>query len=341
MRKLSILIVIVVIAIIGFIFGCSEVGPQEGGVRTNMLGFGQGFGKSGWFKQGIVPVPLEPGLYINIPHLTIVDIYPVQEMHYDMFQDQDGGRDDVSFKTKDGQKAWIDVTVRYRLDFEKLPELHRRYGKTFITNIVRPTVRSLINNKLGEYSAEEIYDGRTRQKVAKEIRELVNSGTETQTGTTEFGLIITEILFRRFEFTEEYQAAIEMKRIAVEQRLAAEELAKKTEAEAEGERLAMVKKAQGEAKKIELSADANLYAKQREALGIEEVGLAQAKAQKALVEALSGNGAEQLVRMEFAKHLGESFQVWGIPTGDTSTSVMDLSGVLGSMFPKSKPSASQ
>ena len=324
---------IFMIAIIGMLIsGCAEVGPQEGGVRTNYIGVSGGFGQSEWFKLGIKSKPLGPGLYLHIPHVTEIDVYPVKELQYHMFKKTDQDRDDVAFKTKDGQKAWIDVTVRYRLIFKDLPKIHREYGKTYVENVLRPTVRSLVNNKLGEYSAQEIYDGRTRQKVAKEIRQLVNHGFEGQRGTLDIGLEVIDILFRRFEFTEEYQAAIEQKRIASEQHLAAEEMAKKKEAEARGEKLAMIQKAEGEAEKVKKEADARLYAKRKEAEGIAAVGLAEAQAKEAMSKALGGG--DMLVRLEFAKHLGEGFQVWGIPTGEKSTSVMDLSGVFQSMFPE-------
>jgi regulator of protease activity HflC (stomatin/prohibitin superfamily) len=335
MKQISLALVLLITMLL--ISGCAEVGPQEGGVRTTYLGFSKGLGAKEWFKQGIKVNPLEPGLYMHIPHLTEVVKYPVKEQQYHMFKETEMTRDDVSFKTKDGQKAWIDVTVRYRLLFDKLSVLHREYGGTYIESVLRPTVRSLVNNKLGEFSAEQIYDGKTRQTVAKDIGELMNVGYQGQRGTREMGLEIVDVLFRRFEFTEEYQAAIELKRIASEQNLAAVELAKKKEAEARGEKLAVIQKAEGEAEQVRLEADAGLYAKLKEAEGIEAVGKAEAMAQSALADALGGGG--EVVRLEFARHLAPSFQVWGIPTGDKTSSVMDLSGLFGSMFPKGSAQA--
>ena len=313
--------------------GCAEVGPQEGGVRTNFIGISKGFGDAGWFKKGIAGNPLAPGLYFNVPHLSRIDKYQINEMQYHMRKDNETGRDDVSFKTKDGQKAWIDVSIRYRLLFDELPTLHREYGDSFLQNVIRPTVRSLVNNKLGEYSAEEIYDGQTRQRVSTEIRDLINNGYEGQRGTRAMGLEIVEVLFRRFEFTDDYQAAIEEKRIASEQHKAAIEWAKKKEAEATGEKMAMIQRAEGEAETVKLNAEAALYSKMKEAEGVQAMGEAQARAQGALVEAMGGG--EYVVQLEFAKKLSDSFQVWGIPTGDSSNSVMDISGIFGNMFPKS------
>ncbi|MBN1356387.1 hypothetical protein JXA40_09015 [bacterium] len=319
--------------------GCAEVGPQEGGVRTTFIGLSKGIGAREWFKQGIKSNPLEPGLYLHIPHLTIVDKYPVIEQQYQMFREAPAGRDDVSFKTKDGQIAWIDVTIRYRLLFENLPVFHRNYGGTYIDSVLRPTLRSLVNNKLGEYSAEEIYDGKTRQAVAGEIKYLMNNGYEGERGMRAQGLEIVDVLLRRFEFTEEYQAAIEQKRIAAEQYLAAVEQARKLEAEARGQKMATIQKAEGEAEQIRLKAEAMLFSKLNEAKGVEALGKAHAVKQAALADALGGG--DQVVRLEFVRHLAPSLQVWGIPTGDESSSIMDLSGLFGSMFPRSNPTTGQ
>lgn len=321
--------------------GCAEVGPQEGGVRTAYIGFGGGLGTGEWFKQGIKSIPLKPGLFFSIPHLSHVEIYPVNELQYHMFKDNPNGRDDIFFKTKDGQKAWIDVSIRYRLLFDKLPVLHREIGQDYIENVIRPPIRALVGNKFGEFSAESIYDGSTRQAVADEIKKTVNEGTTTQRGSREYGLEIIEVLFRRFEFTDEYQAAIEQKRIASEQYLAAVENAKRREAEATGEKLALIQQAEGESAKIKLEADADLYAKLKEAEGIEAVGLAEAKSQQALAGALGGG--DEVVRLEFARKLAESFQVWGVPTGGQSQAFLDLSGLFGSMIPQGpmKPESKQ
>ncbi len=328
-----------VAAMIGFMLvalmfsGCAEVGPQEAGIRTTMIGFSGGLGEAEWFKQGIKAKALAPGLYVSIPHLSHIEKYPVQELRYNMFKENVEARNDISFKTKDGQIAWIDTTIRYRLIFEKIPVLHREYGHQYLENVLLPTVRSLVNNKLGEYSAEEIYDGRTRQRVAVEIAELINRGLEGQRGTMDIGLEVIDVLFRRFEFSEEYQAAIEQKKIASEQHLAAMEWAKKREAEARGEKLAVIQEAEGNAERIRTLADADLYSRLKEAEGVLQRGLADAQVRSEMVKAM-GSG-DVLVRMEFAKNLSSKLQIWGIPTGQQNSSIMDLSGIFGSMFPKS------
>lgn len=325
------LIVVVLIAAALAIWGCSEIGPQEAGVRTVMIGFENGFGASNWLKRGTSPNALSPGLYINIPHVVNIDKYPVNELGYDMFKENEQGRNDISFKTKDGQTAWIDVTVRYRLNPEKIPVLHREYGRLYLENVLLPTVRSYLSNELGQYSAEDIFDGRIRRNISTEVVNLINAGEEGRRGTQEIGLEVIDILLRQFEFTAEYQEAVNQKKIASDQYLAALDLAKKREAEAEGEKLAAVQEAEAHAERIRLEADAELYARLKESEGILQVGKAQAEAQAAMVEALGGG--DILVKLEFAKSLSPKLQIWGVPTGQQNCSLLDLSGIFGPLLP--------
>ncbi|MGB3976489.1 MAG: prohibitin family protein [bacterium] len=329
--------IVILIAIALAVWGCAEIGPQEAGVRTVMIGFERGVGKTNWLKRGTSPKALSPGLYINIPHIVNIDKYPVNELSYDMFKENGEGRNDISFKTKDGQTAWIDVTIRYRLEAEKVPILHREYGHLYLENVLLPTVRSYLSNELGRYLAEDIFDGGIRRNISTEVVKLINNGEDGRRGTREIGLEVVDVLLRQFEFTAEYQAAVDQKKIASDQYLAALDLAKKREAEAEGEKLAAVQEAVAHAESIRLQADAELYARLKESEGIAQIGKAQAEAQAAMVEALGGG--DILVKLEFAKSLSPKLQIWGIPTGQQNCSLLDLSGIFGHLLPKLEDNA--
>ncbi|MBN2055474.1 prohibitin family protein [bacterium] len=322
MRRTRWLIVVLVL-VAGI--GCTKIQPQEGGVRTNFI-----------IAKGISDKSLGPGLYLNIPSVTEVEAYSIKEAKYEMTKSPTGGdeqgRDDVQLKSKDGQVVWVDVTVRYRLISDRLPILHRIYGKDYLTSAIRPMARALTSYKFGDLSAEEIYEGSNREKLGLQIRAMMNDGYENQEGLRIKGIEVLDVLFRSFEFTEDYQNAIETKRLATEQKLAAVELAKKKEAEAEGDKLAVIKRAEGAADARKKEAAAELYAQQQQALGILAIGNAEAEAKDAMARALGGG--DVLVRLEFARKLGENMQVWGIPIGGDSTSIMDLSGLFGGMFPR-------
>lgn len=319
------LFIVVVLSLVLLGSGCAKVRNDEGGVVTSYILF-----------KGIRPKPRGPGLYISIPSVWEVAKYKVSQQKYEMTKHPDAGdtpgRDDVQVKSRDGQIVWVDTTIRYRLIFEKLPILHREFGNNYISAAIRPMARALTAYKFGALSAEEIYEGTNREQVGLEIRRMMNDGYEGVQGLRDRGIEIEDVLFRSFEFTEEYQTAIEQKRLAAEQRLAAIELAKKLEAEADGQKMAAIKRAEGEAAAIKAKADADLYRKQMNARGIEAEGMAEAKAKKALAEAMGGG--QYIVALEFARNLSDKLEIWGIPTGQQSTSIMDLNGLFGRMFPR-------
>ncbi len=61
---------------------------------------------------------------------------------------------------------------------------------------------------------------------------------------------------------------------------------------------------------------------------------AEAEGKRLLTEAMGGGA--NVVAFEFAQRLPEHLQVWGIPVGENNTSLMDISGVFGKMFPNKR-----
>jgi regulator of protease activity HflC (stomatin/prohibitin superfamily) len=319
-------IMMIALAVLGLLLsGCVKVLNDEGGVVTRYV-----------IAKGIREKPLGPGLYLSIPSVWEVARYTVSETKYEMTKESDkgdtAGRDDIEIKTRDGQKVWVDVTIRYRLIFDKLATVHREFRRNYLETAVRPMARTLTAYAFGSLSSDEIYEGQMREKTGLEVRRMMNDGYDDVGGLMAHGIEILEVLYRSFEYTDEYQAAIELKRLASEQRLAAVELAKKKEADAEGDKLAVIKRAEGDAEATRTRADADLYEKQQTAKGAEALGLAEAKAKQALAEAMGGG--QNIVALEFARNLSDKLQIWGIPTGAQSTSIMDLSGIFGNMIPR-------
>jgi regulator of protease activity HflC (stomatin/prohibitin superfamily) len=124
--------------------------------------------------------------------------------------------------------------------------------------------------------------------------------------------------------------AIEQKKLAYELKQAAEMNAQRTEAEARGSKLAMIQQAEGKAESVRLSAEARLYSQQKEAEGLLAVAQAEAEGKAALTRALGGG--QYVVQLEFARNLSDRLQVWGVPVGSESNSIMDLSGLFGKMY---------
>jgi regulator of protease activity HflC (stomatin/prohibitin superfamily) len=324
-------ILLLILLIISLSIGCVKIEPGKVGVLTNNM-----------IKRGVDPKPLETGFRLVIPIVQQVDIYDIRVRKYEMTkvptEGEKAGRDDIDFKTVDGQVVFCDVTLIYSLIKDLVPQLHQAVGKEYLDQALRPTARSTIRNYLGMYTADNIYSGEIRIKVQDAITNAMNKSLNG------IGINVVSILIRTFEFSEAFESKIEEKALAAQEVevnrnkvKAAEELAKKLEAESKGKRLAMVQEAEGIAQKKRLEADAWRYEQEQQAKGILAVALAEAEGKGKLAEAL-GSG-DNVVKLEFARRIPDKLQIWGIPTGQESSSFMDLSGVFKNMFTLSSNSA--
>jgi len=59
-----------------------------------------------------------------------------------------------------------------------------------------------------------------------------------------------------------------------------------------------------------------------------------AEGKKLQAEALGGG--QNVVALKFAENIPSKLQIWGIPTGQNNTSLMDVSGIFGKMFKSSE-----
>jgi len=320
-------ILLLLLLIISISAGCVKIEPGKVGVLTNNI-----------VKRGVYPKPLDTGFRIVIPIAQEVEIYNIRARKYEMTkrveEGEKKGKDDIEFKTIDGQIAFCDVTIIFSLIKDSVPHLHQVVGKDYINQKLRPTTRSTIRNFLGMYKAEDIYSGVVRLKVQNDI---MNSLNKNLNG---IGIRVDSVLIRNFEFSKAFEDKIAEKALAAQEVeinkkkvMAAQELAKKMEAEARGKRLAVVQEAEGAAEKKRLEADALRYEQEQRAKGILAIALAEAEGKARLAEALGGG--KNVVMLEFANNIPDKLQIWGIPTGDKSVSFMDLSGIFKNMLPQS------
>jgi regulator of protease activity HflC (stomatin/prohibitin superfamily) len=325
MRMYKKLILILILLSITSI-GCIKIEPGSIGVLTNNL-----------WHRGVQPKPIETGFRFIIPVAQQIDVYNIRERKYEMTKiNEEGekkGRDDIEFKTNDGQMVYCDATIIYSLIKDLVPILHQSVGQDYIAQTLRPTLRSSIRNYLGKYTAEEIYKGDVRLKVQDELKDAINKALNP------LGIVINSVLFRSFEFSQAFEDKIEQKALSTQdveinkkKVLAAEEYAKQVEAEARGKKLAVLQEAQGISEKKKIEADATRYEQEQNAKGILAIALAEAEGKAKLAEAL-GSG-QNVVMLEYAKNIPDKLQIWGIPTGNESVSIMDLGGIFKDMLPK-------
>lgn len=115
--------------------------------------------------------------------------------------------------TIDGMPIRVDWSVRYHVDPEHLPELHRNLGPKYADKVVVPEVVSSLRKVLGRYTADQIY-ARDELSLIGEIDQQVKERVEL------FHPILFEaILLLRLELPEEMSKGIVEKQLYEQQLL--------------------------------------------------------------------------------------------------------------------------
>ena len=302
MRRITIAVVAVVLLI--FAFWPHPTGPTEVGVRTIKWSL--------FSPKGVMDVAYAPGATYFFPavlndwHTFDTKLQNV-EMTFDPVRGDRKHRDDLLFKTIDGNDISLDVIVSYRIDPAKAPLIVQYVGTSDFQikdKIVRTIARSRPRDIFGELKTEEFYISDRRDEKAERVR------TELNEMMNPYGVIVERVATKDYRFNPAYQQAIEDKKIAdqvAEQnksatKAALEEYLKKLE-DAKGEVNKMVAESDGRFRQAQIEADAYYEQQQRIAAAIEAEGTADAKGITEMNKALAGSGGEVMVKLKIAEAL--------------------------------------
>lgn len=167
----------------------------------------------------------------------------------------------ASAVSKDLQTVSSTIAVNYRLVSDKSPEMYKNVGVDYQTVLITPVVQECMKSATAKYTAEELIT--ERAAVGDEVKTALDSKLNS------YGIYIEKFNIINFDFSAEFNSAIEAKQVA-EQNL----LKTKTEQQQ------AIEIANAEAKKKVIAADAQAQATLTEAQ-------AQADANKLLEESLS------------------------------------------------------
>jgi len=211
---------------------------------------------------GTIRKIIKPGFHFLIPFLEVYQKYNLKVQSYTIVTP-----DAIEVLTSDGQPAWLDITLLYKYDPEKLIDFHKNFNeKTFIENILKPILRSTIRNIISKYSSIELYSsnpediaktlGKKLEDLNKKYTGRIGIQTEIfETITKELSekfLIIDDFKIRNVKFSESYQKAIEEKQIAQQQVEKAERDKQRIIIESEAYKESVLIKAKADAESISL-----------------------------------------------------------------------------------------
>jgi len=147
--------------------------------------------------------------------------------------------------TRDMQSVHTDIVVNYRLDGAKVAHVYKEFGLSLEDKILLPATNGeAFKAVTARYDSEELITNRS--EVSQAIHETI------QDKVAKYGLIINETSLVNFGFSAQYEAAIEQKVIATQQKLKAEQDLERIKVESD-QRIA---KAKGEAEAIRIQAQA-------------------------------------------------------------------------------------
>lgn len=198
----AISVIVAMIAILTLFVSCRTIPAGHTGVVT---------------KFGAVnDTVLNEGLHMVTPYVTKVVKMDNRVIRTDV---------DVNSASKDLQTVSSTISVNYRINPDSSAKLYKNVGKDYDTVIVRPAVQETTKAIVAQFTAEELITKRqsVSDLMAAALSEKINP----------YGMTIEVFNILNFDFSEEFNKAIEAKQTAQQQALKAEQDLQRVRVEAE------------------------------------------------------------------------------------------------------------
>lgn len=231
-------------------------------------------------------------------------------------------KDDLRFKTRDGNDIETDVTVRWRIDPSKamkLWELAAPSTELLEERLVRPQARSYVRDVLNRLDSEEYYNPDLRFRAANDATKLLSAHLSP------YGVIVEQVILGNFAFKPDYQKLINQRKEAEKQ---AEKLESEILATLESnqsnlqQRIAglteELTRAQGELEQAKRAADAYLGRREQEAQAVIAEKTAVSEGIRRERAALNGSAGDAYVSLQLIDALQkkEIRQMPKLPNGN-------------------------
>ncbi|MBU1235105.1 MAG: prohibitin family protein [Proteobacteria bacterium] len=216
--KVSLIFIVAVGAFFGTMYSISA------GERGVLLTFG---------KPDVTPKT--EGLHFKIPLAQKIVKMEVKTQKYET---------DASSSSKDLQIVSTKLAVNYHLNPSSVVTIYQEIGLDYNNRLIQPAVQEVVKASTAQFTAEELIT--KRSEVKEKIKELLKLRLDQR------GILVEEISITNFDFSDEFNKAIEMKVTAEQQALTAKNKLEQVKYEAE-QRIAQ---AEAEAEAIKIQAEA-------------------------------------------------------------------------------------
>lgn len=146
--------------------------------------------------------------------------------------------------SKDLQIVSSTISVNYHYNIDKLIEIYKTTGFDIDENIIAPRIQETLKSVSAKYSAEELITQRSKAKADIDVL--------LKKDLAKYNIIVEDIQLTEFNFSPEFNSAIESKQTEVQKTLKAKNILQRTQIEAESR----IAQAKGEAEAIRIQAQA-------------------------------------------------------------------------------------
>jgi hypothetical protein len=231
-------------------------------------------------------------------------------------------KDDLRFKTRDGNDIETDVTVRWRIDPTRAGDIWKKVAPStdeVQDRMVRPQARAYVRDVLNLLNSEDFYNPTLRFAAA-------NKATKTLGDhLLPYGIVVEQVILGDFSFKPDYQKLINSRKEAEKtaEKLEAEILATQEANQANlqskvAELTETLTHAEGEFEQAKRNADAYLVQRQQGAQAIFAEKTAQAEGIRKERSALNSSAGDAYVNLQLIEALQkkEIRQIPKLPAGN-------------------------
>ena len=231
-NKVPLIVGIVVIAAVAAVAILSSIKIVPAGCTGVVTTFGE-----------VSDTSLTEGLHFVIPFAQKVEVISNKIQIYEATADA---------VSKDLQAVSTKIAVNYRIRSEASARIFRDIGVDYKDVILMPTVQEGMKSVCAKYNAEQLIS--QRASVAEEIK------TELEAKVNEYGIEIEKFNIVNFDFSKEFNEAIEAKQVAEQNLIKTRTEQNQAIVVAEAEAKKKVIAAEADAKAIKARADAQAAA---------------------------------------------------------------------------------
>lgn len=208
---------------------------------------------------GVRPGTLYPGVHLVVPLVESVVLFDTRDQ---LLATGKGRNEPLQAQSREGLSVGLSVSVRYRLDPQRLASIYANLPQPVESELVPPVVESAFRDLLPRYLVREIFADK-REEVRSQALAAIVSRLAAD------GVVVKEVLLRDVALPPEYSKGLESlllkeqesQRMVFELQVKQQQV-RRAELEAEADKAREVKAAEGQAQVRVLQAKAEADAMQ-------------------------------------------------------------------------------